>query len=116
MKYLKTFETINKIPQVGDYIIAHISRTAPKPDVYNIDYFLLNNIGEVLSVNKRVIYVKYIIDKSLPRSGAAQSFREWFIKIDKTKLYMAFSLDKIDEIFQNKEHAIAYLAAKKYNL
>ena len=117
MKYIKKYEKTNiGKPEVGDYIISHVIRPDPRYEEYNIDYFLLNNIGEILSVNNSVVYVKYNVDKVIPRGGDAWEFRQWFRKIDKTKLYITLSLDKIDQIFKSKEDAEAYLAANKYNL
>ena len=58
MKYLKLFEELKKSPQVGDYIIC-TEETIAKDD---IQYFIQNNVGQVVAKSDSLnggVYVTY---------------------------------------------------------
>jgi len=104
MKYLKTFENIENVPQVGDWIIAK--------DAFDIDIvndYLNNNIGLVYkkTYSNNDQYVKYF---NIPTE-----IKHYFKDGDNNDT-MFISKKEIFAFSSNKKELESILAAKKYNL
>jgi hypothetical protein len=56
MKHLKTFENING-PQIGDYVL--ISMKGSYNNDNSIDFFINNNIGQIIKFDENMRLVKY---------------------------------------------------------
>lgn len=98
MKYIKTYEDINK-PKIGDWVILNlaVSRTTKKHS-----QFINTHVGQIVSKASNDIYeIDYY--EIIPEMTEGQT--KWWSTIDNIKI---FSPDK--------EKLEAYINAKKYNL
>jgi hypothetical protein len=104
MKYLKTFENLNIVPEVGDYIIANSKYASSK-----LQKFFLTNIGEIINIsmgegNKLLYNTDYDPDM-VESAGVILDDNSWF-----------FITTEILHISKNKEDLESILQANKYNL
>jgi len=108
MKHLKTYESDETEPQVGDYVICY------EPSI-NLKAFIENNIGQIDKINiellghinSKIYYVKY---DNMPE--------ELLIKhkgmlVDNNR---AVFKEEILHISKYKEDLEPYISSKKYNL
>jgi hypothetical protein len=108
MKYIKKFEHVKNMPEIGDYIIVECNNTMGKSydDIFN---FLNNSVGKVVGFGKVGIFndgVKikfYNVPKNLNNY-----FNPNHINIFDLRNIVAFGKDKDDLIIQKK--------AREYNL
>jgi hypothetical protein len=107
MKYIKTYEDINKEPQVGDYVICD--------DYFDkLTEFEANNIGQITSIDDDV-------DNGAPYNikynNIPYNIRTWFFYNDDHNYGIRpMSIEEIIFFSSNKEEVERYLQANKYNL
>jgi len=105
MKYIKTFESKNKTPEVGDYVIcSEIAST----DTRETTDFIENNIGQIIQDDDDIYKIKYI---NPPLTG---DFLH--VSIDDPLRYRWAIRNRILHFSKNKEDLEAILAAEKFNL
>ena len=96
MKYIKTFENLRNVPQVGDYIVVKLNNN-PKPIARTLETY----IGKIT----KVLYndtILHIYDRSyLTNFGII----EWWV-----------NGDEILDWSENKEDLEHYIIANKFNL
>ena len=100
MKYIKHYEDLKITPQIGDYVI---SASNPKEETVDIKTFLLNNIGQIVSIinNGARIRLKY---ENVP-SNLLNEDDTWWIDVEDILHHSS-----------NKEELEIKLTANKYNL
>jgi hypothetical protein len=100
MKYIKTFESKNKTPEVGDYVIC-------EDDFGNeiITNFISSTAGKIKKKLKGNLdsHTYLVYYENAPNIGFRNSCREMTLK-------------DIIHFSKNKEDLEAILAAKKYNM
>jgi len=99
MKYLKTFEKINK-PKVGDYVICEIV-----DKYYKDSDFVNSNIGEIVEIN-----IDRFQNNRLP---VTVSYKDYQGKIIDS---INFEFDEIKYWSKDKSELEHIIASKKYNL
>lgn len=118
MKYLKQFENLIEEPQVGDYVIC---TDVDKDDAELIE-FISNTVGQIVQIVKDVQYNKNWVDMcvvkydNIPKEVARRNFN-WH-ETDTIVLYdrRGFYPDEILFHSKNKEDALSFIEASKYNL
>ena len=113
MKHLKTLETINDGPKIGDYII--VKSNSP---IYEINDFIENNIGQIFNIVKfknsrygNTYYTKY---NNIP--SEIKVYFQYLMLENKLCYYRGYDSSSIIEYSKNKENLEIILQAKKYNL
>ena len=112
MKYIKTYEMLNNLPKVGDYVISNINFNINIPsNVKELMEFVNNNIGQIIEIN---VYNKYLTKYNIPES---------IININKVDSFLSekvqiFHLNIESILFwsSDKEIAELYLKNMKYNI
>jgi len=107
MKYIKQYESINNIPQVGDYILFEDSDL--KKEISN---FMSNNIG--LIVSKELVLYDYVVKYENVPDELTPYFSYAYLKYGRN----CRGIERSDIIYfsSNKEDLEIRLQANKYNL
>ena len=107
MKYIKKFENIKKIPEVGDYVII-------RWELNNLAHFLNNNIGQIAykSPDNSVFTVKY---DNIPNNIKNHFVSPGSLSKDR-RLSKSFNLKEILHFSKDIKELELELTANKYNL
>lgn len=106
MKHIKTFEAINKPPQIGDYVIINI----PENNIYRKSYLdVINTIGQITDIrvehggSNSYYIVKFEIIKDNQEFGDYGAFNNMGSKSFIVTQFDYWSDDKSDlEALKNK--------------
>jgi hypothetical protein len=109
MKYIKTYENMNKLPEIGDYVLMRVNlkEYSKKEDV---NKFINNSIGQVMKIypENEEVRVKYY---NIP-----DNIKDWFLYDSFKKTYSrVFNTNRIVDI-KTKEDFDLYNNQNKYNL
>ena len=115
MKYLKTFEEVNiDEPKVGDYAIffdeIYEIGSGVSSDFNEYVYFINNNIGEIIKIEKNDDYKYHVKFENVPINIIR------YFDTASDYYYLRFHKEEILYWSKNKEELEHILAAKKYNL
>jgi len=115
MKHLKTYETINDGPQIGDYVI--IKSNSPVDAVVD---FIENNIGQIIDITyPKNLYHDKISRYSIKYTNIPKNITSYFYNnVIKGKFcnFRKSNYSDIIEYSKNKEDLKIKLTANKYNL
>jgi hypothetical protein len=117
MKYIRTYEKLRDIPEIGDYVCCHLLEGEPEEQIYT-NNFLNNNIGKLINIRGSGESQKYEV-KFKNKFEHESQFSELygsFIMGDIEKNIACFFDDEFDFFSKNKEDVETHLSAKKYNL
>lgn len=110
MKYIKTFENIDK-PEIGDYVICDVEK-GMFPDLYE---FLKLHIGKVINIveSNEPYHVRFDVN----REYIDKSISSYHKRIYKgKKLTIAFNRDEVKTFAKTKKELEIKINADKYNL
>ena len=110
MKYIKTFENIDK-PEIGDYVICDVEK-GMFPDLYE---FLKLHIGKVINIVES--HEPYHVRFDVNREDIEDSISLYHKKIyNSKKLTIAFNPMEIKDFAKNKKELEIKINSDKYNL
>lgn len=125
MKYLKYFESIEKYPEIGDYVICKDNESEDK-DENDIEFenFLNHSVGMILDSNKeknnffKTITGKRFENYSIPiyLIQFENELPEFIKEPDFPENSLIFDENEIVVFSKNKDELEILLSAKKYNL
>ncbi len=111
MKYIKTYENMNKLPEIGDYVLMKINLTEyeHKDEINN---YINNTIGKIINIYPSTddIRIKY--------DNIPNNIKSWFRDHKNYKNYYSriLRIDKIVAIGKTPEEVILNRDINKYNL
>lgn len=115
MKYIKTFELLSRLPEVGDFVIVYYYNLGHDDDLDGLKTFLDNHVGEIVDIgdNKydRYMDVSY---KNVPNN--IRQYFYYYSDDENTEYMKIISKDNINKLSEDREELESYLTSKKYNL
>lgn len=112
MRYIKEFENISKEPQIGDYVFCS-EQVGNKLD--DLDIFLENNIGQIVSIEDRYIKPTKVKECSyfVKYDNIPDNVKDVFSFYDDCRIMV---LEEIKFYSSNREEVELKIMANKYNL
>ena len=101
MKYLKTYERVNKKPQIGDYVVITAGLTFSE----ELEEYIENNVGQIIMKSGQIC--NYLVKYDDP---------DRLIYFNEPEGSYWTSISHILFYSSNKEECEAFLSSKKYNL
>ena len=117
MKYIKTFEDLQSVPQIDDYVVAmrDVDYDDDSPTYKEYKEYIGKNVGQVIKKNNKYLYVYY---ENIP-----EKFNIWLTninigKLGDSKIFKIFLLEynRVAFFSKNKEDCEKFLYSQKYNI
>lgn len=117
MKYIKSYEELNKEPQIGDYIIAHFEKFGNNKKDKAWEDYLNNSIGQIIKKEGEDAYrAKYFVTDEIYEYAFKNKERKFVKEKNGEKYIMMRITNNIIVSSSNKDDLKMLLTSKKYNL